>query len=127
MCSYRVSIAATQVACHSDEPTFLQSVEKYYDHAAGLSGVQSHTLAHLRAVDSVLRVTFPIEIENGKYEVIEGINLENLTNRIVIYANFFFFLGYRAQHSRHRLPVKGGIRFAEEVDLQEVEGKIKKK
>lgn len=40
---------------------------------------------------------------------------------------FFFFLGYRAQHSRHRLPVKGGIRFAEEVDLQEVEGKIKKK
>ena len=29
--------------------------------------------------------------------------------------------GYRAQHKHHRLPVKGGIRFAEEVDLQEVE------
>jgi glutamate dehydrogenase (NAD(P)+) len=37
-----------------------------------LSEVQTHTLAHLRAVDSVLRVTFPIEVENGKYEVIEG-------------------------------------------------------
>lgn len=34
-----------------------------------------------------------------------------------------YILGYRAQHSRHRLPVKGGIRFSEEVDLQEVEGK----
>lgn len=67
------SIAATQAACKSDEPSFLQSVEKYYDHAAGLSEVQPHTLAHLRAVDSVLRVTFPIEVENGKYEVIEGI------------------------------------------------------
>lgn len=53
----------------------MQSVEKYYDHAAGLSEVQTHTLAHLRAVDSVLRVTFPIEVENGKYEVIEG-NIE---------------------------------------------------
>ncbi|OAD05209.1 hypothetical protein MUCCIDRAFT_152608 [Mucor lusitanicus CBS 277.49] len=94
------STAATQAACNNDEPSFLQSVEKYYDHAAGLSEVQPHTLAHLRAVDSVLRVTFPIEVENGKYEVIEG---------------------YRAQHSRHRLPVKGGIRFSEEVDMQEVE------
>lgn len=65
-------IAATQAACNSDEPSFLQSVENYYDHAASLSDVQPHTLAHLRAVDSVLRVTFPIEVENGKYEVIEG-------------------------------------------------------
>ncbi|EIE80124.1 hypothetical protein RO3G_04829 [Rhizopus delemar RA 99-880] len=95
-----LTTAATQAACNSDEPSFLQSVENYYDHAASLSDVQPHTLAHLRAVDSVLRVTFPIEVENGKYEVIEG---------------------YRAQHSRHRLPVKGGIRFSEEVDLQEVE------
>jgi glutamate dehydrogenase (NAD(P)+) len=68
-----LSIAATELACGDNEPSFLQSVEKYYDHAAKLSDVQSHTLDHLRAVDSVLRVTFPIEVGDGKYEVIEGI------------------------------------------------------
>ncbi|SAM00442.1 hypothetical protein [Absidia glauca] len=95
-----MTTSATQVACESHEPTFLQSVESYYDQAAKISNVNPGTLSHLRAVDSLLRVTFPIELGDGKYEVIEG---------------------YRAQHSRHRLPVKGGIRYSEEVDLQEVE------
>ncbi|KAI9469336.1 hypothetical protein BDB00DRAFT_777113 [Zychaea mexicana] len=93
-------LAATQNACEPHEPQFLQSVESYFDRAAKLSDIAGGTLSHLRAVDSTIRVTFPIETGDGKTEVIEG---------------------YRAQHSRHRLPVKGGIRYSEEVDLQEVE------
>ena len=28
--------------------------------------------------------------------------------------------GYRVHHSRHRMPLKGGIRFSKEVNLNEV-------
>ncbi|KAI7874102.1 glutamate dehydrogenase [Lichtheimia hyalospora FSU 10163] len=95
-----MTTAATESACEPHEPHFLESVEMYYDRAAKLSNVSAGTLGHIRAVDSVLSVTFPIQMDDGSTEVIEG---------------------YRAQHSRHRLPVKGGIRYSEEVDLQEVE------
>ncbi|KAI8870847.1 glutamate dehydrogenase [Ramicandelaber brevisporus] len=88
------------MACEPDEPQFLDSVGTYFDKAAALSGVKPKTLAHIKAVDTVLSVSFPIEVDENKVEIIHG---------------------YRAQHSRHRLPVKGGIRFSPEVDLQEVE------
>ncbi len=49
---------------------------------------------------SVLQVRFPVKLDNGHYQV---------------------FTGWRAVHSDHRLPVKGGIRFASFVDQDEVE------
>eukprot|EP00158_Paraphelidium_tribonemae_P005766 Partr_v1_DN27513_c3_g3_i4_m30227 putative glutamate dehydrogenase len=84
----------------TSEPNFLQSVEMFFDKAAKMSTVDEATLAHMKAPDSVLSVTFPIEREDGSFDIIRG---------------------YRAQHSRHRMPVKGGIRFSNAVDLQEVE------
>ena len=33
---------------------------------------------------------------------------------------FQVFSGYRAQHSHHRLPTKGGMRYAPDVDMDEV-------
>ena len=47
----------------------------------------------------ILEVSFPLKKDNGEYEMITG---------------------YRAQHSQHRLPTKGGIRYSDEVNIDEV-------
>ncbi|KAJ1942503.1 NADP-dependent glutamate dehydrogenase, partial [Linderina macrospora] len=86
-------------ATEDDEPKFLQAVGMYFDRAAKYSNATAETLKHIKATDSVLSVTFPVE-KDGKTVMIRG---------------------YRSQHSRHRLPCKGGIRFSSAVDLQEVE------
>lgn len=53
----------------------------------------------IAATDAVLQVSFPVEID-GRVET---------------------FTGWRAVHSNHRLPAKGGIRYAPVVDQDEVE------
>ncbi|ORX93305.1 glutamate dehydrogenase [Basidiobolus meristosporus CBS 931.73] len=92
--------SSANTACEESEPNFLQCVEQFFDKAAGVSGVSSNTLAAIKRVDAILSVSFPVETDEGKEEIIRG---------------------YRAQHSHHRLPVKGGIRYADDVDMQEVE------
>lgn len=83
---------------HNEGKKFLDSVHQYFDHAASFSRLDSGILSQIKACNSVYKVSFPVEIE-GKIEVIEGI---------------------RVQHSHHKLPSKGGIRFSMQVDEDEV-------
>lgn len=53
----------------------------------------------IKACNSVLEVQFPVRLDNGEYQT---------------------FRGWRATHSDHRLPVKGGIRYAPQVHQDEV-------
>lgn len=71
----------------------------YFDEASKLSGISQATIAHIKAPDTSLTFTFPIEKSDGTTEIITG---------------------YRVHHSKHRMPMKGGIRFAKEVNLNEV-------
>jgi len=79
--------------------TFLSSVEKMFDQAAGLVGV-SDGLRH------------KIKVANSTYTVRFGVRLRN---------KLFTFTGYRSVHSEHREPVKGGIRYSPHADQNEVE------
>ncbi|MEO6537454.1 MAG: Glu/Leu/Phe/Val dehydrogenase [Ferruginibacter sp.] len=84
----------------SEQPySFFQSVEKSFDKAALFTKFDPGILEQIKACNSVYRMRFPIKRDDGSVEVIEA---------------------YRVQHSHHKAPCKGGIRFSEEVNQDEV-------
>lgn len=79
--------------------TFFDEVNRMFDKAAALTNHDPGLLRQIRACNSVYRIEFPLLRDDGSVEVIRG---------------------YRAEHSQHKLPTKGGIRYAMNVDEDEV-------
>ncbi len=79
--------------------SFFQSVEKSFDKAAKFTKWDLGILEQIKACNSVYQMRFPVKLDNGNIEVIEA---------------------YRVQHSQHKSPCKGGIRFSDEVNQDEV-------
>ncbi len=77
---------------------FFESVSAYFDRAADLTNFPLGLLDQVKSCNSVYRIKFPVKDDEGNIVVIEG---------------------YRAQHSHHRLPCKGGIRFSPHVTQDE--------
>ncbi|CAG7827479.1 unnamed protein product [Allacma fusca] len=103
----------------ADEPLFFDMVEYFFHRAcivaesklvSGLNMGPKATLDQkkekaagiiriMQPCHHVLEVAFPIKRDSGKYEMIQA---------------------YRAQHSNHRTPTKGGIRYSDDVNVDEV-------
>jgi glutamate dehydrogenase (NAD(P)+) len=79
-------------------PSFFETVNLYFEQAAGFTDYPRGLLDQIRACNSVYSFQFPVRTRRG-YEV---------------------FTGWRVQHSHHKLPVKGGIRYAAQVNEDEV-------
>jgi len=80
------------------EPRFLEQVKLFFNRAASKTGISQDYLDLIMACDCIIRFSFPVRRDNGTIETV---------------------VGYRAQHKHHKLPVKGGTRYADDMDLQE--------
>jgi glutamate dehydrogenase (NAD(P)+) len=69
------------------------------DTAAGMLGLLESDYIALRYPERELKVSIPVEMDDGSVRVFEG---------------------YRVQHSTSRGPAKGGIRYHQQVDIDEV-------
>ncbi len=79
--------------------SFFEQVSRNFDKAAAFTQHSPTLLQQIKACNAVYRMSFPLRRDNGAIEVIHA---------------------WRAEHSHHKLPTKGGIRFAEDVNEDEV-------
>uniref|UniRef100_A0A663FFE4 Glutamate dehydrogenase n=1 Tax=Aquila chrysaetos chrysaetos TaxID=223781 RepID=A0A663FFE4_AQUCH len=95
-----------------DAPGLLAMVEAFYGQAAAMVEAEAAAgarwgelpwvrglLETIRRCSHVLELSFPLRRDGGTWEVVRG---------------------WRAQHSQHRLPCKGGVRFSSSVGVDEV-------
>ena len=81
------------------EPSFRQSVDLMFDRAAALTSYSPGLLQKIQVCNSTYKVRFGVRLRGSMHT----------------------FTGYRAVHSEHMEPVKGGIRYANTVNQDEVE------
>ena len=79
--------------------SFFKSVETSFDKASKFTKWDKGLLEQIKACNSIYSMRFPVKMDDGRIEVIEA---------------------YRVQHSQHKSPCKGGIRFSDEVNQDEV-------
>jgi glutamate dehydrogenase (NAD(P)+) len=79
--------------------SFYEQVNRSFDRAAALTKHDPHLLQQIRECNSVYYLTFPLKKDDGSIETIHA---------------------WRAEHSHHKLPTKGGIRYSTAVNGDEV-------
>lgn len=77
---------------------FFEQVNRAFDKAATYSRFEAGLLNQIKICNTVYHVTFPLRRDDGSIEVIQG---------------------WRVEHSHHKMPTKGGIRFSEHVNEDE--------
>jgi len=83
----------------ANHKSFYADVMSFFDKAAAFTSHPKGLLDQMKYCNSTYEVKFPVRLDNGDIDL--------------VYA-------YRVEHSHHKLPVKGGIRYSELVTVDEV-------
>ena len=81
--------------------SLFDDVNGFVDNAVRHMDLHPGLVNLIKECNSVYQFKFPLRNEDGTYEVLTG---------------------YRVQHSHHKLPAKGGIRYSDQVNEDEVKG-----
>jgi len=79
--------------------SFFDQVNHYFDRASAYTKFPKGLLEQIKGCNTVCHFTFPLQKDDGTIETIHA---------------------WRAEHSHHKLPTKGGIRYSMEVNEDEV-------
>jgi glutamate dehydrogenase (NAD(P)+) len=79
--------------------SFFEQVSQNFDRAAVFTKHDAALLSQIKECNSTYHMTFPVRRDDGTIEVIHA---------------------WRAEHSHHKLPTKGGIRFSADVNEDEI-------
>ena len=79
------------------EPRFLEQVKLFLARAAHQTEIPEDLYKLIESCASVIRFNIPLRMDSGELKTVAC---------------------YRAQHSVHHLPTKGGTRYSLDIDLQ---------
>jgi len=79
--------------------SFFETVMAFFDKAAAVTGHPRGLMDQIKYCNSIYEFKFPLKHDDGTIEIIQA---------------------FRVEHSHHKLPVKGGIRYSEMVNADEV-------
>lgn len=91
------STAKSQVSSKN----LLQTIQHYINQASSYSNISPKKIKLYNECNSTIKFRIPLERDDGKLVFLEA---------------------YRSQHKHHRLPTKGGVRYSDDISMEDVEG-----
>ncbi|MBT0810406.1 Glu/Leu/Phe/Val dehydrogenase [Litoribacter ruber] len=85
----------------NNDYSLFDEVNHFVDKATKHLDLDKALVQQIKECNSIYEFNFPLRNDDGSKEVIKG---------------------FRVQHSHHKVPVKGGIRYSEEVNVEEIKG-----